>query len=95
MGKADHGIELDMVEKILVEIADEVISRKSVALPESPNLIVESHGSVSNEGDELVNGPNGMIGGVVYHARRSSIWSRAGAGWLLRFHQGTPFNEGA
>jgi hypothetical protein len=31
--------------------------------------------------------------GVVYHARRSSIWSRtgAGAGWTLRFHQGTPF----
>jgi hypothetical protein len=30
--------------------------------------------------------------GVVYHARRSSIWSRTGAGWALRFHQGTPFN---
>jgi hypothetical protein len=32
--------------------------------------------------------------GVVYHARRSSIWSRTGAGWILRFHQGTPFNDG-
>lgn len=29
-------------------------------------------------------------GGVVQHARRSSIWSRAAAGWVLRFHQGTP-----
>ena len=33
--------------------------------------------------------------GVVYHARRSSIWSRTGTGWALRFHQGTPFDEGA
>ena len=33
--------------------------------------------------------------GVVYHARRSSIWSRAGTGWQLRFHQGTPFEEEA
>lgn len=33
--------------------------------------------------------------GVVYHARRSSIWSRAGTGWQLRFHQGTPFQEDA
>lgn len=29
-------------------------------------------------------------GGVVQHARRSSVWSRAAAGWVLRFHQGTP-----
>jgi hypothetical protein len=29
-------------------------------------------------------------GGVVQHARRSSIWSRAAAGRVLRFHQGTP-----
>jgi hypothetical protein len=30
--------------------------------------------------------------GVVEHARRSSIWSRDAAfGWVLRFHQGTPF----
>jgi hypothetical protein len=28
--------------------------------------------------------------GVVQHARRSSIWSRTPAGWVLRFHQGTP-----
>ncbi len=33
--------------------------------------------------------------GVVYHARRSSIWSRTETGWQLRFHQGTPFNDGA
>jgi hypothetical protein len=33
-------------------------------------------------------------GGVVQHARRSSIWSRAGTGWVLRFHQGTPFVGG-
>jgi hypothetical protein len=29
--------------------------------------------------------------GVVEHARRSSIWSRTTRGWVLRFHQGTPF----
>ena len=29
-------------------------------------------------------------GGVIQHARRSSIWSRSAAGWVLRFHQGTP-----
>jgi hypothetical protein len=28
--------------------------------------------------------------GVVENARRSSIWSRASSGWVLRFHQGTP-----
>ena len=28
--------------------------------------------------------------GAVLHARRSSIWSRARNGWVLRFHQGTP-----
>jgi len=28
--------------------------------------------------------------GVVEHGRRSSIWSRAGNSWVLRFHQGTP-----
>ena len=30
--------------------------------------------------------------GIVLHARRSSIWSRTASGWVLRFHQGTPFN---
>lgn len=29
--------------------------------------------------------------GVVEHAHRSSIWSRTATGWVLRFHQGTPF----
>jgi hypothetical protein len=29
--------------------------------------------------------------GVVEYARRSSIWSRTPSGWVLRFHQGTPF----
>jgi hypothetical protein len=29
--------------------------------------------------------------GVVEHARRSSIWSRNERGWVLRFHQGTPY----
>ncbi|MGF1601944.1 MAG: DUF4440 domain-containing protein [Thermosynechococcaceae cyanobacterium] len=28
--------------------------------------------------------------GVVEQGRRSSIWSRATTGWILRFHQGTP-----
>ena len=30
-------------------------------------------------------------GHVVEHGRRSSIWSRTSAGWLMRFHQGTPY----
>jgi hypothetical protein len=29
--------------------------------------------------------------GVVEHTHRSSIWSRTRSGWVLRFHQGTPF----
>jgi hypothetical protein len=37
---------------------------------------------------------NGAVtsGGVVRHARRSSIWSRTPNGWALRFHQGTPYD---
>ena len=30
--------------------------------------------------------------GVVQRARRSSIWSRTPGGWVLRFHQGTPYD---
>lgn len=33
--------------------------------------------------------------GAVQHARRSSIWSRTPDGWVLRFHQGTPFGNEA
>jgi hypothetical protein len=29
--------------------------------------------------------------GVVEKGRRSSIWSRTPDGWVLRFHQGTPY----
>jgi hypothetical protein len=29
--------------------------------------------------------------GTIEYARRSSIWSRSINGWVLRFHQGTPF----
>ena len=29
------------------------------------------------------------------HSRRSSIWSRQSSGWLLRFHQGTPYDGDA
>ena len=29
--------------------------------------------------------------GVVEYARRSSLWSRGPTGWVLRFHQGTPY----
>ncbi len=29
--------------------------------------------------------------GTVMYAHRSSIWSRTARGWMLRFHQGTPF----
>jgi hypothetical protein len=29
--------------------------------------------------------------GVVEHGRRSSIWSRTPQGWVMRFHQGTPY----
>jgi hypothetical protein len=28
-------------------------------------------------------------------ARRSSIWTRRGSGWVIRFHQGTPYAAGA
>lgn len=30
--------------------------------------------------------------GVVEYARRSSIWYRGPTGWVMRFHQGTPFD---
>ena len=30
--------------------------------------------------------------GVVEKGRRSSIWSRLGKKWVLRFHQGAPFD---
>ena len=33
--------------------------------------------------------------GVVQYSRRSSIWSRSPNGWVLRFHQGTPFQVSA
>ena len=29
--------------------------------------------------------------GIVNHSRRSSIWSRTVEGWVMRFHQGTPY----
>jgi hypothetical protein len=29
--------------------------------------------------------------GVVEYGRRSSIWSRTSSGWVMRFHQGTPY----
>ena len=29
--------------------------------------------------------------GVTEYARRSSIWYRSSSGWVMRFHQGTPF----
>ena len=32
--------------------------------------------------------------GVTSRAHRSSIWSRTQSGWMLRFHQGTPFENG-
>ena len=28
------------------------------------------------------------------YARRSSIWSRTDRGWVMRFHQGTPYSPG-
>ena len=30
--------------------------------------------------------------GLREHARRSSIWSRTPSGWVMRFHQGTPYS---
>jgi hypothetical protein len=29
--------------------------------------------------------------GVTEYARRSSLWSRTSSGWVMRFHQGTPY----
>ena len=31
--------------------------------------------------------------GAIEYARRSSIWLRTRSGWMLRFHQGTPFQQ--
>ena len=31
--------------------------------------------------------------GAVQYGRRSSIWVRSGASWVLKFHQGTPFEK--
>ena len=33
--------------------------------------------------------------GVYLYGRRSSIWSRGPLGWVLRFHQGTPYDGDA
>lgn len=30
--------------------------------------------------------------GIVLHARRSSIWSQQDGTWVMRFHQGTPYD---
>jgi hypothetical protein len=30
-------------------------------------------------------------GAATEHGRRSSFWSRTSSGWVMRFHQGTPF----
>ncbi|TAA25447.1 nuclear transport factor 2 family protein [Pseudoxanthomonas winnipegensis] len=32
--------------------------------------------------------------GVVRHAHRSSLWSRLGDRWVMRFHQATPYEPG-
>jgi hypothetical protein len=32
-----------------------------------------------------------LYDGVVEYGRRSSIWSRDGNTWVMRFHQGTPY----
>lgn len=29
--------------------------------------------------------------GVIQRRRRSSIWTRTATGWVIRFHQGTPY----
>ncbi len=36
---------------------------------------------------------NGQVeyDGIIDYARRSSIWSRTESGWVMRFHQGTPY----
>ncbi len=36
-----------------------------------------------------------VFDGVVEHARRSSIWTKTATGWVMRFHQGTPYEPGA
>jgi hypothetical protein len=33
--------------------------------------------------------------GIIEYARRSSIWSRTESGWVMRFHQGTPYQTSA
>ncbi len=36
-----------------------------------------------------------VFDGVVEHARRSSIWTKTATGWVMHFHQGTPYEPGA
>lgn len=33
-----------------------------------------------------------FYGAEAEYARRSSIWSRTAEGWVMRFHQGTPYS---
>ncbi len=46
---------------------------------------------LSDDTVQLTYNSHVTYGGKVEKARRSSIWTRAGKGWVLRFHQGTPF----
>jgi hypothetical protein len=47
---------------------------------------------VLNPGTVLVTYNSAVAyGGRTEYARRSSIWSRSSSGWVMRFHQGTPY----
>jgi hypothetical protein len=66
------------------------------AVPHTKNIVPplpEFHIRLFDENIAQVTYDSAFIyDGVVEHTRRSSIWSRSTSGWVLRFHQGTPFN---
>lgn len=45
---------------------------------------------------QLTYNSEALFDGVVEHARRSSIWTKTETGcWVMRFHQGTPYEPAA
>jgi hypothetical protein len=74
-----------------------VYSREQVISLESREIraVLPLHGLTLRALDEstaqLTYNSQVQYGEVVEYARRSSIWSRTRRGWVMRFHQGTPY----
>ena len=47
---------------------------------------------LDNDTVQLTYNSEVVYDGVREYARRSSVWSRTPSGWVMRFHQGTPYN---